>query len=163
MGLIETIRSKPDHIKSRYALLGALLVTLIIAGVWFSVLPARFALIEEHLKDGALPKTDALSARIENTFDTIVETPEEPSLDSAATDKVTPEGALGALSVSGNAASLGVVTRSPEQGESPVERSPVVNPEDSPLPPTITPSTSTARSPTSSGYILIGTTTKKTQ
>jgi len=44
---LERMRAKPQHVKGRYAFLGALLITIVIGAVWVTSLPARFSSISE--------------------------------------------------------------------------------------------------------------------
>ena len=69
MGYIEKLRSKSDETKARYAFLAALLVTLVITGVWFSTLPARFAEMDASKKSPDTDEPSSLSDLFGNTKD----------------------------------------------------------------------------------------------
>jgi hypothetical protein len=43
MGIIQSLRSKPQHVRTQYAFVIALLITAVIAAIWMTTLPARFS------------------------------------------------------------------------------------------------------------------------
>lgn len=54
MSFLTYLQSKPDHVRTRYVFIGAVLVTAIIGGVWSTTLPTRLRSIsgmaEESIK-----------------------------------------------------------------------------------------------------------------
>jgi len=70
MDLIERLRAKSSAAKARYSFLVAASITLIIAGVWVTVLPARFA----KLSDANPTGTVQADAKVENSLDSFLET-----------------------------------------------------------------------------------------
>jgi hypothetical protein len=42
MGFLDRIKEKPSHVKTQYAFVASVIVTLLIAVIWFSTLSARF-------------------------------------------------------------------------------------------------------------------------
>lgn len=52
MDYIEKLRTKSNETKARYAFFGAIVLTCVIAGVWSSTLPARFAAMETKQNKG---------------------------------------------------------------------------------------------------------------
>ncbi len=102
MGFLEHIRSKPSHVKSHYAFLGALAVTGIVAFVWTTTLPARLSGVRTSLVDN----TDTEAAVVKSGFADLLlkmqegmPTPEEESVDSYDETSVSTETntALGGL------------------------------------------------------------------
>jgi hypothetical protein len=51
MGILHEFKQKSSQVKSRYALLGALVLTLGVGFIWVTTLPARFADIGETVKE----------------------------------------------------------------------------------------------------------------
>lgn len=65
MSFIERMRSKPQHIKARYAFLSALFVTGAIGAFWATSLPAKFMLEEQ----ASVTKEDAVNGSASNKKD----------------------------------------------------------------------------------------------
>ena len=51
MGILHEFKQKSSQVKSRYALLGAMVLTLGVGFIWVTTLPARFADIGETVKE----------------------------------------------------------------------------------------------------------------
>ncbi len=61
MGMLSQFQKKPDHVKGRYAFLGAAIVTLSIGLIWFTSLPARFATINDALTSASSTQSATIS------------------------------------------------------------------------------------------------------
>jgi len=73
MGVLSEFQKKPDHIKKKYSFLGAVLVTLSIAFVWATSLPARFSTINNSITSD----TETQSATLSKGFMDLVENTRE--------------------------------------------------------------------------------------
>ncbi len=92
MGMLANLKNKPSAVKSQYAFLGALILTLVVAGVWTTTIPARFATIHtsvETVSDDTANVTDGIDSFMEQ-FDLPEAAPTTPEV-------AQPAGALGAL------------------------------------------------------------------
>lgn len=49
---IEQLRKKPKHVRDRYAVSGALLVTALVAVIWVASLPSRFNEVPDAMVNG---------------------------------------------------------------------------------------------------------------
>ncbi len=107
MSFLSNLRSRPDGVKSRIAVLGAILFTGLVGVVWTSTLPVRFATLQNGLEKGVENTATAknaltdLVAEIEQTpplpedsesFDTAQESfmMEESALDRLAGERFDP-------------------------------------------------------------------------
>lgn len=88
MEMFHELRQKPSHIKSRYAFLGATLITLGIGVIWITTLPARFANIGESVK------TTSQNANVGGGFTDLVEEARK-GMDTLNAETVTEEGVYG--------------------------------------------------------------------
>ncbi len=52
MSMLDGIKAKPDRVKSRIALLGAIVFTGAVAVVWTSTLPVRFGSLSQQIQEG---------------------------------------------------------------------------------------------------------------
>lgn len=164
MKLLSELREKPSHVKTHYAIFGAALVTLGIAAIWSTTLPARFSAISTSFEDVDTSQFANMKGDINALTNTGEDGEEAQSADipgTAAfdTDNIPPP-------QSNEASALGSLegwdvpaTSSPARTPTvPVEEKPTVK-ADSVIAPTSTPP-KVAPKPT---VIRIGTTTKKSQ
>lgn len=82
--LVTHVRSQPQEVKSHTAFVGALIVTVAIAAVWATTLPARFSLISqvgEGVGDISTVVTDHTAA-LSDALPTPI--PETPTVDTPA-------------------------------------------------------------------------------
>lgn len=70
MSLLERIRSQPEHVRTRYVFLGALLATLVIGGIWSSTVPSRIASLSSVAREGADVAKEGAD-RVQNAKDNV--------------------------------------------------------------------------------------------
>lgn len=168
MSLLALLRAKPDKVKSRIAIAGALSITVAIGIVWSSTLSARFSSLSENVEEGAKNTANAkealtdLVAEVGKNTDTSA-TEEGTTNDSTSTFELEKSG-LDALREE-RFDPTAVPSTTPEPNEMPSENSErkatstangVDTPNNVAVAPSSTPASSTPR------MILIGTTTKPT-
>ncbi len=102
MSFLKRLKEEPSHVKTRYAFVGATVMTVAIALVWTTTLPARFGAISASID--SLPETTDV-ASIQNGFDALISGNEgnvtegggDTTLEASAYSNTLPDGALGDL------------------------------------------------------------------
>lgn len=102
MSFLAELRQKPSETKVQYAFAGAFVLTFVIAGIWTTTLPARFAAIGTSVES-----SDVQTASVQEGFgdfvdgiDDIVLTAElDQGKEESLPPSFEPTGALGGLSI----------------------------------------------------------------
>ena len=167
MSFLENLKRKSPEAKSRYAFVGALLITLGIGLIWTTTLPARFGAISTSFKSEDMGGTANVKEGLNAFIQGIEETSSDTSLREGVSDErqdyvlEPPQGALGSLSGWDGTTTTGTTTvslKTVEVGKIEIEKVPEGGSPVSQIEPS--PTTTEIVKPT---VILIGTTTKKTE
>jgi hypothetical protein len=99
--ILDQLRARPKGVRQRYAFASALIITLLIGGVWSLTLPARFAQTDSQLAAGTIP-FGGFFDRIKDSWQSLVP-PAAPTTETEAVDTITTT--IDALSLLGSTTS----------------------------------------------------------